>query len=56
MVTFNYSGDPNTGVVCCCKLNNTLVCDERLFGHVSTYTVLNQLPILQVNSSRQNNE
>ena len=25
----------NSAVVCCCKLNNTL-CDEHLFGQVST--------------------
>ena len=25
-------------VVCCCKLNNTQVCDEHLFGQVSTHT------------------
>ena len=31
-------------VVCCCKLNNTQVCDEHLFGQVSTCTGRNQLP------------
>ena len=32
-------------VVCCCKLNNTWVCDEHFFGQVSTCTGRNQLPI-----------
>ena len=31
-------------VECCCKLNNTGVCDEHLFGLVSTRTRCNQLP------------
>ena len=31
-------------VVCCCKLNNTRVCDDHLFGQVSTFTSRNQLP------------
>ena len=34
-------------VVCCCKLNvTTQVCDEHLFGQVSTHTGRSQLPIL----------
>ena len=46
-----YSGriqkiDPSkNSVVCCCKLNNTRVCDEHLFRQVSTCTGHNQLPI-----------
>ena len=32
-------------VVCCCKLNKTRVCDEHLFGHVSTCTGRYQMPI-----------
>ena len=32
-------------VRCCCRLNNTQVCDEHLFGQVSTRTGHNQLPI-----------
>ena len=31
--------------VCCCKLNNTRVCDEHLFRQVGTSTSHNQLPI-----------
>ena len=30
-------------VVCCCKQNNTLVCDDHLFGQVSTCTGRYQL-------------
>ena len=26
-------------VVCCCKLNNTRVCDEHLFGHVQVVII-----------------
>ena len=32
--------------VCCCKPNNTQVCDHYLFRQVSTCTGCNQLPIL----------
>ena len=32
-------------VVCCCKLNNTQVCDEHLFEQGSTCTGYDQLPI-----------
>ena len=32
-------------VVCCCKLNNTCVCDEHFFRQVSTRTGRYQLPI-----------
>ena len=32
-------------VVCCCKLNNTRVCDERIFWQVSKRTGCYQLPI-----------
>ena len=32
---------------CCCRLNNTRVCDEHLFGQVSTCTGHYQLPIFR---------
>ena len=35
----------NIIVVCCCKLNHTRVCDELLFGQVSTCIGCNQLSI-----------
>ena len=34
-------------VVCCCKLNNTWICDEHLFGQVSTCKGRYQLPIFR---------
>ena len=34
-------------VLCCCKLNNTQVCDEHLFQQISTHTGPNQLPIFR---------
>ena len=44
-VTKNFRILHHHSVVCCCKLNNTRDCDERLFGQVSTLTGRYQLPI-----------
>ena len=40
-------------VVGCCKMNNTQVCDEHLFGQVNTPTGCYQLPILRCTNVHQ---